>query len=69
MARSKKQMVGYWLTEDGDRVWVYKGGRSYWISYSNNEHLCHPSIRSIQDTRREAVIVFHVKPTDFQSAA
>lgn len=67
MARSNKRLVGYWHTENGERVWVYKGGRSYWISQGDSEHLCHPSIRSIQDTRRETVLVFHVSPTDFQS--
>lgn len=65
MARSKKKLLGHWLIEDGSKVWVYKEGRDHWISYGDREHLCHPSIRSLQDTRRETVIVFHVKPTEF----
>ena len=65
MARSKKQLLGYWTTEDGGRVWVYKSGRSFWISHDSGEHLCHPSIRSLDDTRREAVLVFSVVVTDF----
>jgi hypothetical protein len=68
MARSKKQLIGYWLTEDGGRVWVYKAGRSYWISHGSGEHLCHPSIRSVDDTQREALLVFHVSPTEFHHA-
>jgi hypothetical protein len=60
-----KQLMGHWLTEEGDRVSVYKSGRSYWICHGGSEHLCHPNIRSLQDTRREAVLVFHIKPTDF----
>ena len=67
MARSARRLAGYWLTETGDRVWVYKGGRSYWISDGQGEHLCHPSVRSLQDTRKEAVLVFHVAPTEFHS--
>lgn len=65
MARPKKTLLGYWETEDGGRVWVYKQGRSFWISHGSGEHLCHPSIRSLDDTRREAVLVFSVSPSDF----
>lgn len=65
MARAKKQSVGYWLTEEGDRVWVSKAGGAYWISHGSREQLCHPSIRSLQDTAREALVVFHVTPVDF----
>lgn len=67
MARSKKRLLGHWNTEDDGTVWVYKAGNSYWISHGNKEHLCHPSVRGLDDTRREAVIVFHVKPTNFHS--
>lgn len=60
MARAKKQLIGKWINDDGETVWVYKAGRSYWISYGSGEHLCHPSVRNVDDTKREAMIVFHV---------
>ena len=65
MARTKRQLVGKWTNEDGDMVWVYKGGRSFWISFRDNEHLCHPSVRTVGDTKREAMIVFHVSVPNY----
>lgn len=50
MARSKKRLLGHWNTEDDVTVWVYKAGNSYWISHGNKEHLCHPSVRGLDDT-------------------
>ena len=67
MARAKKQLIGKWTNESGDTVWVYKAGRSYWISYGDNEHLCHPSVRALQDTKREAMIVYHVNMSTYAS--
>lgn len=63
---AKKQLVGRWVNDDGDTIWVYKSGRSYWISNGTADHLCHPSIRSLEDTKREALLVFHVQMTAFQ---
>jgi hypothetical protein len=68
MSRSKKQLLGQWVNDEGDAVWVYKSGRSYWISHGMNEQLCHPSIRSVEDTKREIFLVFHVAVSRFQSA-
>lgn len=67
MGRSKRQLVGKWTNDDGATVWVYKAGGSYWISYGNNEHLCHPSVRSLNDTSREALIVFHVNVPNYEA--
>lgn len=67
MARSKRQLVGKWTNDEGDAVWVYKAGRSFWISHGNGEHLCHPSIRSLDDTRREAMLVYHVNVPNFEA--
>lgn len=69
MARTKRQLIGKWLTEDSDTVWVYKAGRSFWISHGLDEHLCHPSIRTIEDTKKEAFLVFHVKAVSFERIA
>lgn len=67
MARSKRQLIGKWTNDEGDTVWVYKAGRSFWISHGSGDHLCHPSIRNVSDTQREAMIVYHVKVTNFVS--
>ena len=69
MARTKHQLIGKWLTEDGSSVWVYKAGRSFWISHGLDERLCHPSIRTIEDTKKEAFLVFHVKVVSFERIA
>lgn len=68
MARSAKKLLGHWLTEERDRIWVYKAGRGYSISHGDSEHSCHASIRSLRDTKKEAVHVFLVNPTDFHAA-
>lgn len=68
VGRSGKQLLGYWVTDDGQRVWVYKSGRNFWINYGNGQHLCHPSIRSLDDTKREAFLVFQVAVVDFVPA-
>lgn len=68
MAKTATRLLGHWLTEDGERVWVHKASRGYRISHGSSEHLCHASIRSLRDTKKEAAIVFHINPTDFHSA-
>lgn len=60
MARSRKQLIGKFRNEEGDVVWVYKGGRDFWISYKGEERICHPSVRSVDEASREAFLVFHV---------
>ncbi|MEQ6335630.1 hypothetical protein [Sphingobium sp. MK2] len=67
MARAKRQLIGKWNNDDGDTVWVYKAGRSFWISYGDGDHLCHPSIRNVSDTKREALIVFNINAPNFVS--
>lgn len=69
MARTKRQLIGKWLTEDGDTVWVYKTGRSFWISHGLDERICHPSIRSIEATKKEVFTIFHVKVVSFERIA
>jgi hypothetical protein len=47
-----------------DKVWVYKKGRSYYLSGSGidaKEHLCHPSVRDTAGIRREIFLVFQIK--------
>jgi len=66
MARTKRQLIGKWTNDDGETVWVYKGGKSFWLSFRDHEHLCHPSIRSVADTKREAMLVYHVKTLNFE---
>lgn len=66
MARAKRQLVGRLENDEGDAVWVHKCGRDFWISYRDREHLCHPSVRSVHDTPREAMVVFHVRVPNFK---
>jgi hypothetical protein len=60
MARAGKKLVAYLRNEDGDVVRVSKGGRNYWITYADKDHICHPSVGSVQGAKREALLVFHV---------
>ena len=47
-----------------ESVYVYKSGRSIWISAGNSrEHLCHPSVRSVESVKREIFLVFQKKVT------
>lgn len=66
MARSKKQLLGKWVDEAGDFAWVYKSGRSFYLSHGAHEHLCHPSIRSLDDTKREAFLVYQFRAAHFE---
>jgi hypothetical protein len=68
MARTKRQLLGRLRNEEDEVVWVYKAGRSYQISHQGREHLCHPSVRSLEGARREAMLVFHVKVPLFEAA-
>jgi hypothetical protein len=47
-----------------DRVWVYKQGRSYYLSASGmsaREHLCHPSVKDRAGIQREIFLVYQIK--------
>lgn len=68
MARSKKQLIGKWVDAGGDFAWVYKSGRSFYLSHGGHEHLCHPSVRNLEDTKREAMLVYQFKAVSFASA-
>lgn len=51
-----------------NKVWVYKEGRSYYLSGSGmfgREHLCHPSVRGRDGIRREIFLVLQVKVDRF----
>lgn len=50
----------------GTRVAVYKAGRTYRITSGDEQHLCHPSVTSIDKVKREAFLVFHVKVDTFE---
>lgn len=69
MARAKEQRLGYLRGETGDGssavVSVSKRGRDYRIGFGDRDHLCHPSVRSIEAVKREALLVFHVRNTVF----
>ena len=65
MARTPRRLIGKRTNSAGDVVWVYQAGRGYLLSYRNEEHDCHPSIRSVADTHREALLVYGVDVPDF----
>jgi hypothetical protein len=45
--------------------WVYKSGRSYYVSGPNfTEHLCHPSVTSHEAIKREIFLVYQTKVTN-----
>jgi hypothetical protein len=49
-------------TEDGQNYWVYKKGRSIYISSpSGHEHLCHPSVTGQDKVKSEIFLVYHAK--------
>lgn len=64
MGSSKKVLWFKAYCEDengvGSSVWVYKKGRSIYLSSQDSfkEHLCHPSIKSIEDVKSEILLVF-----------
>lgn len=66
MAGSKKQLLGKWVDAEGNWLWVYKKGRSFLISHGAHEHLCHASIRSLDDTKREAFLVYQFQAERFE---
>lgn len=46
---------------------VYKSGRSFYVSSPNfPEHLCHPSVTSREDIKREIFLVFGTKVTNIR---
>lgn len=61
---AKKVLAAQLITDNGDTIYVYKSGRTYWLNYGFETKVCHPSVRTLADTKREAVIVFHVKIID-----
>lgn len=63
---AKKVLVAKLITDEGEIVYVSKAGGSFYIKYHGEEKLCHPSIRSLQMTSREASVVFHVTIVDFE---
>lgn len=69
MARPKEVRLGYLRGELADGnvaiVTVSKIGRDYRISYGNGRHLCHPSVRGIEDVKREAMLVYDVRNAVF----
>lgn len=49
-------------TEDGQNYWVYRKGRSIYISSpSGHEHLCHPSVAGQDKVKSEIFLVYHAK--------
>lgn len=47
-----------------ERVWVYKRGRSFYLSTAGGlgrEHLCHPSVKDRMGIQREILLVFQIK--------
>ncbi|QDC36463.1 hypothetical protein [Sphingobium fuliginis] len=60
MAKAGKKLIAKLTNDDGDVVWVSKGGGDYWISHAGQDHICHRSAASLQGARREALLVFHV---------
>ena len=70
MVRAKEQRLGYLRGETGDGVAavvsVLKRGRDYRIGFGDRDHFCHPSVRSIETVKREALLVFHVRDAVFE---
>ena len=70
MARRRMERLGHWrgVADDGSDalVSVSKSGRSFSIGYKDRDHLCHPSVRTVKDTGREAMLVFHVRTEGFE---
>jgi len=49
-------------TEDGQNYWVYKKGRSIYISSPNgHEHLCHASVTGQNKVKSEILLVYQAK--------
>lgn len=68
MATSKRTLFcvadGKDIHGNDTSVWVYKKGRSYYLSPAgelSREHLCHPSVKGVADIRREIHLVYYVK--------
>ena len=57
-------LIGYFTgtyNEAPARISVYKAGRTYRLWYGDRKHLGHPSVKTIEDAKREAFLVFSVK--------
>jgi NAD(P)H-hydrate repair Nnr-like enzyme with NAD(P)H-hydrate epimerase domain len=72
MARIKERQVGVLVGEGASGgeaiVTVRKVGRDYRIRWAGKDHLCHPSVRDMDDVKREALLVFSVRNAVFVSA-
>jgi hypothetical protein len=70
MARAKARRLGYLRGETADGapvvVSISKAGRDYRIGCGDRDHLCHPSVRSIEAVKREALLVFHVRNASYE---
>ena len=71
MARTKEVLLGHLRGVGADGapavISVYKAGRDYRITHGDARHLCHPSVRSIEKTKAEAFLVFHVGEASFEA--
>jgi hypothetical protein len=71
MPRARKLLyIAEGMNTEGEpsKVWVYKEGRSYYLSGSGmlgREHLCHPSVKDRDGVRREIFLVYQVKVDRF----
>lgn len=71
MAHIKEMLIGYLRGVDAQGapavVSVYQAGRGYRISHGKERHLCHPSVRSIQKVKAEALLAFHVRDAGYEA--
>lgn len=67
MSSSKKEL---WFKADCEdakgvksSIWVYKKGRSIYLSSQDSfqEHLCHPSVASVEKIKSEIFLVFQTR--------
>ena len=70
MARRRAERLDYLhgTAPDGSTeiVSVSKIGRDSSIGYKQEEHLCHPSVRSIETCKRQALIIVRVHIDRFE---
>jgi len=66
----KEPLIGYLRGEYANGaealISVYKAGRTYRLSGPGAPHLCHPSIRDIEEVKREAFHVYGVWRSVFE---
>lgn len=68
MANSKRRLFciadGKDIHGNETSVWVYKKGRSYYLSLAgefSREHLCHPSVKGVAGISSEIYLVYYIK--------